>query len=136
MKKRKAKQQKKNSFYRSGLEKALAERLPKEFEYEPFAVPYVTHRKYTPDFVCGSCFIEAKGFFRAGDTMKYKAIRDCIDGELIFVFSDGNKKLRKGSKITHSEWCIKENIKSFSIHECDELIKYIKERNYENSRNT
>lgn len=131
------KPKKKNkSYYRSGLEKALAERLPKEFEYEPFAVPYVTHRKYTPDFVCGSCLIEAKGFFRAGDTMKYKAIRDSIDGELIFVFSDGNKKIRKGSKMTHFQWCDKENMKSFSIDECEELIKYIKERNYENSSNT
>jgi len=118
----------KKSYYRSGLEKALAEKLPKDFEYEPFAVPYVTHRKYTPDFVCGNFLIECKGFFRAGDTMKYKAIRDSIEnGELIFVLSDRNKKVRKGSKMTMGQWCDKEGLQHFTVDEHKQLVDYIKE---------
>tara|TARA_R110002153_G_C13115999_1_gene478213 strand:- start:326 stop:712 length:387 start_codon:yes stop_codon:yes gene_type:complete len=123
----------KRGYYRSGLEKALAEKLPKDFEYEPYAVPYVTHRKYTPDFVNGKFLIECKGFFRAGDTMKYKAIRDCIDGELIFVLSDRNKKVRKGSKMTMGQWCDKEGLAHFLVDEHRELLNHIKLRVKENT---
>lgn len=38
--------------YRSGLEKNFAKLMPKgRFLYEPYDIPYVTHRKYKPDFV-------------------------------------------------------------------------------------
>ena len=40
------------SVYRSGLEKKFAKLMPKgRFLYEPYDIPYVTHRKYKPDFV-------------------------------------------------------------------------------------
>ena len=75
--------------YRSGLERALGDKLPSEdFEYEPYSIPYTMNRKYKPDFVCGDTLIECKGFFRAGDTMKYKSIRDCYKGSIIFVLSE------------------------------------------------
>jgi len=112
--------------YRSGLEKALAKQLPSEFEYEPFRIPYVINKKYCPDFVFGKFLIECKGFFRVGDTQKYKAIRDYLtDYELIFVWSDPNKKIRKGSKLTLGGWCDKENIKHYTVAEAKELIKYV-----------
>ena len=122
---------KKDNYFRSGLEKALAENLPKYFKYESASLPYVMHRKYIPDFVVDDVdglknfYIECKGFFRAGDTLKYKSIRDSIDGEIIFVISDPNKKVRKGSKMSMGQWCEKENIKHYTVKQYQDLIKYI-----------
>ena len=58
---------KKNGRFRSGLESALYDQLNKEFEYEPYRLPYTIHRKYVPDFVHDGkkILIEAKGYFRA-----------------------------------------------------------------------
>lgn len=127
---------KKDNYYRSGLEKALARNLPKDFEYEPTSIKYTMVRKYIPDFVKGKYLIECKGFFRAGDTMKYKAIRDSIEGELIFVLSDPNKKVRKGSKMTMGQWCEKEGLACFTVSQHRELVKYIQEKEDEDSCNT
>ena len=81
--------------YRSGLEKKFAEALPRKFmAYEPFDMPYTVHRHYKPDFVYKDwMLVECKGFFREGDTLKYKSIRDCLeeDQELVFLLSDPNK---------------------------------------------
>ena len=110
------------------MEEALAKLiLRRGFEYEPFAAPYTVHRKYTPDFVHQGTgiMIEAKGYFRVGDTMKYKAIRDTIDAELVFVLSDPNKKVRKGSKLTMGQWCDKEGFEFFTVHQHEELVKYV-----------
>tara|TARA_A100001015_G_C14918928_1_gene683500 strand:- start:390 stop:776 length:387 start_codon:yes stop_codon:yes gene_type:complete len=124
----------KKTIYRSGLESVIAQALAGHgFKYEPFSVPYVTHRKYTPDFVKGKYLIEAKGFFRAGDTMKYKAIRDCIDGELIFILSDPYRKVRKGSKMSMGQWCEKEGIAYFGVPDIDKLLKYIGDKDESNS---
>ncbi len=114
--------------FRSGLEKTFAALYPKkEFVYEPFDIPYTTHRKYKPDFVHTPTgkLIECKGFFRQGDTLKYKAIRDCSDNELIFVLSDPFKKVRKGAKITMAQWCDKEGFKYFTVQQKDELMNYV-----------
>ena len=118
----------KDSIYRSGLEASFAAIAPKrKFKYEPFDVPYVMHRKYKPDFVHTrtGTLLELKGFFRTGDTMKYKAIRDCIDNELIFVLSDPNKKLRKGAKMTMGQWCDKEGFKHYTLNDFDKLMDYV-----------
>jgi len=88
--------------------------LPKKAEYEAYKVPYVTHRHYIPDFTLklkkGIVHFECKGFFRVGDTQKYKAIRDSLESieELVFVLYSPHKKVRKGGKITMAEWCEKE----------------------------
>ena len=116
------------SKFRSGLEKTFAALYPKkEFVYEPFDIPYTTHRKYKPDFVHTPTgkLIECKGFFRQGDTLKYKAIRDCSDTELIFVLSDPFKKVRKGAKITMAQWCDKEGFKYFTVQQKEELMNYV-----------
>ena len=48
----KSKRSRKQSIYRSGLEKRFAQSAPKRrYLYEPYDVPYVMHRKYKPDFV-------------------------------------------------------------------------------------
>ena len=114
--------------YRSGLEATFAKILPKrQFSYEPYNVPYVMYRNYKPDYVHKKTgiMIECKGFFRAGDTMKYKSIRDSSDKELIFLLSDPNKKIRKGAKMTMGQWCDKENFKFFTKAETKELVNYV-----------
>lgn len=115
--------------YRSGLEQNFAKAVPRKmFEYEPCAMPYVMHRKYTPDFVYKHYLIECKGYFRVGDTMKYKSIRESMtDNELIFVLSDPNKKLRKGAKMTMGQWCDKEGFKHYTLHNIESMLQYIKE---------
>jgi hypothetical protein len=83
------------------------------------------HRKYKPDFVDKKTgdYIETKGFFRAGDTQKYTAIRDSIQPiKLIFVLSDPNKKVRKGSKITMGQWCHKEGFEFYTV---DEYVDHV-----------
>lgn len=118
----------KHGIYRSGLEKTFAKEAPRGlFAYEPERIPYVVHRFYLPDFVHtpSGIMIECKGFFRVGDTQKYKAIRDTIDQELVFVFSDPNKKLRKGSKMTLGQWCEKEGLAYFTVNQMEDLINYV-----------
>ena len=129
------KTRKKHGIYRSGLEKAFAKEAPRKFfEYEPFHLPYIVPRTYTPDFVHreSGILVECKGFFRVGDTQKYKAIRDTIEKdldyrELVFVFSDPNKKLRKGSKMTLGQWCEKEGFVYFTVSQMEDLIAYIEQ---------
>ena len=104
--------------FRSGLESALYDKLNKEFKYEPYKLPYIISKKYLPDFVHEDkkILIEAKGYFRVGDTQKYTSIRDSIENwELVFVLSDPNKKVRKGSKMNMAEWCDKENMKWYTL---------------------
>jgi hypothetical protein len=100
--------------------------VPKRrYLYEPYDVPYVMHRKYKPDFVDKKTgdYIETKGFFRTGDTQKYTSIRDSIKPiKLIFVLSDPNKKVRKGSKITMGQWCHKEGFEFYTV---DEYVEHV-----------
>lgn len=119
--------------YRSGLEQRFAEAAPRgKFSYEPYKVPYQVYRDYIPDFVhnaCnGKCFmVECKGYFRQGDTQKYKAIRDSIpeDMELVFLLSDEYKKVRKGSKMTMGQWCAKEGLAYFTMKTVDKLFEHM-----------
>jgi len=117
-------------FFRSGLEREFSLKIPKNsMEYEPFQLPYTIHRNYTPDFVYGNNkLIECKGFFREGDTMKYKAIRDSIsqnNQELIFLLSNPNKKVRKGGKMTMGQWCSKEGLAFYTLDTVDELMRHV-----------
>lgn len=97
--------------HRSGLECRLHKHFGKEVEYEPFKVDYVVHKSYTPDFVSvgtSDTWYEAKGFFRPGDTIKYKAIRNQFpDKRLVFIFSNPHKPTRKDVKSTHADWAEK-----------------------------
>ena len=115
--------------FRSGLESAFSDAVSNEkFLYEPYRIPYIINKKYIPDFICErtGAMIECKGFFRVGDAQKYKAIRDEIDRPLIFLFSDSNKKLRKGSKMTLGQWCDKEKIPHFTLRTVDKLLEHLK----------
>ena len=109
--------------YRSLFEQDMGQVLEAEgFEYEPYKIPYWTPGNYTPDFVLGDILVEAKGYFRPGDTKKYKAIRDALkeeggSRELVFLLQYPGKRVRKGTKLTMSDWCEKENIEWFDIPE-------------------
>ena len=118
----------KKSTFRSTFEEDVAKIL-KEFNYEPFTVPYIISRSYRPDFVdpSGLYLIECKGYFRDGDTKKYTSIRDSLPKgqESIFVLMQPNKKIRKGAKMTMSQWCDKEGILWYNIETLQELISYV-----------
>ncbi|MDC3289281.1 hypothetical protein OAV17_03485 [Gammaproteobacteria bacterium] len=118
----------KRSKFRSTFEEDVSKIL-KEFNYEPFTIPYTIARSYRPDFVdvSGLYLIECKGYFRDGDTKKYTSIRDSLpEGqELIFVLMQPNKKIRKGAKMTMSQWCDKEGILWYNIDTLQELISYV-----------
>ena len=110
--------------YRNNFEANIGEKLV-DWNYEPYHIPYVTKRKYIPDFTKGNILVEAKGYFRVGDTQKYKAIRDSLfSQELVFVLTNADKKVRKGSKITMGEWCDKEGFKWFTLKTLKELKRY------------
>jgi hypothetical protein len=122
--------QKKTRKFRSGLEEQFASLAPLgAFAYEPCKLPYRVPRIYCPDFVHKKTgvLIECKGFFRPGDTAKYKAIRDCVDEELIFVLSNPRKKVRKGAKMTMGEWCEKEGFSYFTPDQMEDLLDYVED---------
>ena len=111
--------------FRSKFEKDVSQHLH-GFLYEPFTVPYTIHRNYKPDFVheATGTLVECKGFFRDGDTKKYKSVRDSLpkDQRLVFVLMHPNKKIRKGATMTMAQWCDKEEIMWYTIDTLQELI--------------
>ncbi len=119
--------------FRSEFEKDVATQLqPFGFSYEPFQVPYEIPRKYTPDFVYEDSrgrgyLIECKGYFRAGDTQKYKAVSKSLPWtqELIFVLMKPNQKVSKSTKLTMAEWCDKHDILWYTIDTLKELVDYV-----------
>lgn len=117
--------------FRSALEQEFSKEVSRKgFDYEPYGVPYTVYRTYMPDFVHekAKVMVEVKGFFRVGDTLKYKSIRDTIieDGyELVFLLSNEHKKVRKGGKITMGQWCEKEGLKHYTLSTVHELVKYV-----------
>jgi len=115
--------------YRSTLESEVAKKLiPGGFEYEPKKVLYTSFHEYTPDFVLGDVFVEVKGFFRQGDTKKYKDVSDSlVFEELVFVLQKPHAKVRKGAKLTMAGWCDKHNIRWYTLDTLEDLVEYAKE---------
>lgn len=113
---------------RSGFEVACAEILEQVgFEYEPYRIPYHIEHGYIPDFAVGDILVECKGWFRPGDTQKYKAIRDALGDmgcTLVFLLQHPLKRVRKGAKLTMGGWCEKEGIPWFSLDNVEELINF------------
>jgi len=117
--------------YRSKLEKECHELLGKDWQYEPHRIAYIVRRNYTPDFVKGKYYIEVKGFFRVGDTQKYKAIAEQLRAEgkhLVFLMPQPDKRTRKGGKITYRDWCAKNDIAIFSTKEIKELKEWTRKQ--------
>lgn len=102
-----------NLEYRSKLEKQVAGQLGDTWTYEPCTHDYTISKKYKPDFVNGDTYIEVKGYFRVGDTQKYKALARKLDEDnimFIMLLQQPSKPVRKGSKLTMSQWCEKNSI--------------------------
>jgi len=105
--------------YRSGLEVDLDESLKQrgiDGEYEQHKIKYIkpaTNHTYTPDFrLPNGIFIETKGRFVADDRKKHILIKDQYpELDIRFVFQNSKNKLRKGSKTTYADWCIKYGFK-------------------------
>ena len=118
--------------YRSPMERRVHEVLP-SFEYEKLKLDYTTHRKYIPDFVDKKrkILLEVKGFFRQGDDKKYSSIKECHPAwRMIFVFSDPNKKARKGglprkdgTYLTLAEWATQNGWEYCTEHDLPEDLK-------------
>ena len=121
-------QRSRSAKFRSAFEEDVAKIL-KDFDYEPFTVPYTIQRSYRPDFVhsASGVLVECKGFFRDGDTKKYTSIRDSLPAgqRLVFVLMQPNKRIRKGAKMTMAQWCDKEGILWYNIETLQELIDYV-----------
>ena len=122
----------KSSKFRSGFEEDINKILqPCGFTYETDKIEYVVPRVYTPDFTFQSetstFHVEAKGYFRPGDTQKYKAVVNCLPAfqELVFILMRPDHKINKNTKSTMSQWCDKHNIKWFTIDTLEELVKYV-----------
>jgi hypothetical protein len=122
----------KSGKYRSRFENRCGDLLePEGFEYEPFRIPYEVKHRYTPDFVFTKgdehpeILVEAKGYFRPGDTQKYKAIKKCLNSnqELLFLLQSPTKQVRSGAKLTMAGWCNKEGIRWFC--NTSDVIRYV-----------
>lgn len=111
---------------RSRLEEEVAAVLePLGFEYESTRLAYHVPRLYTPDFTYSHVVIEVKGYFRAGDTQKYKAIRDSlVDKTFVMILQTPNKPVRKGSKLTMAEWCDRNDIEWHPADDLEELVRW------------
>ena len=90
-----------------------------QFDYEAEKLGYVipeSFHRYTPDFRLegknGIIYIETKGKLTPIECKKHllvKAQHEDID--LRFIFSNANKKLRKGSQTTYGMWAEKHGFK-------------------------
>ena len=101
--------------YRSGLEEVISNTL-KDFningEYEQHKINYIipaTDHTYTPDFrLPNGIFIETKGRFVVEDRKKHILIKEQHpELDIRFVFQNSKNKIRKGSKTTYADWCLK-----------------------------
>ena len=120
--------------FRSKLEGKVAKILGPQWEYEKGRVNYTMKRKYIPDFTWEDLVLEVKGFFRPGDQAKYLAINDALKAEgreLVFVFSQPSKPVRKGAKLTHGLWCEKHDIKYTSVAQLHEFLTVYEDEWYE-----
>ena len=105
----------KKHVYRSGLEEDLDNTLKSQGidgQYEQHKVVYAkpaTYHTYTPDFrLPNGIFIETKGRFVLADRQKHILIKQQNpDLDIRFIFQNSKNKIRKGSKTTYADWCIK-----------------------------
>lgn len=113
--------------FRSNFEAEVGTQLV-GWQYEPYQLAYKIAKNYTPDFVYGDVVVECKGYFRVGDVAKYLAINEeCKTRGLKFVFvlQDPKKRVRKGAKLTMSEWCEKHDIPWFTLDNLEEIKLYV-----------
>lgn len=115
---------KKTSQYKSLGEEKLHKILGSSWKYEGETIPYVLIKGYVPDFIKNNIYIEYKEYFRAGDTVKYIAVNYAMKSlkkKFVFCLKYPDKKVRRSSKITMSEWCDKHNIPWYTVETVSKL---------------
>jgi len=104
--------------YRSGLEKTVADQIKNrgirvKYEDVTSRISFIqpsSNRTYTPDFVLpNGIVVETKGRFMLDDRKKHIWIQEQTDIDIRFVFSNSKVKIRKGSKTSYADWCVKHN---------------------------
>ncbi len=101
--------------YRSGLEEDIDTILKQrgvDGQYEQHTISYIkpaTNHTYTPDFrLPNGIYVETKGRFVLEDRKKHLLIKQQNPNlDIRFVFQNSKAKIRKGSKTTYADWCIK-----------------------------
>jgi hypothetical protein len=101
--------------FRSGLEEQLHASLQErgvDGEYEQHKINYTipeSKHTYTPDFrLPNGIYVETKGRFVTDDRKKHLLIKQQHPHlDIRFVFQNSKNKIRKGSKTTYADWCIK-----------------------------
>jgi hypothetical protein len=101
--------------YRSGLEEQLDNTLKAngvDGQYEQHTIKYIvpaSDHTYTPDFkLPNGIYVETKGRFVLEDRKKHLLIKQQHPQlDIRFIFQNSKGKLRKGSKTTYADWCIK-----------------------------
>jgi hypothetical protein len=100
--------------YRSGVEEEVELALREQGlspEYESEKLPYVLHKKYTPDFKIGDVYIEVKGWWPSAERTKFLAVVMHNPRLRIFVaLQRPNTRLSKASRTTYAQWCEKYGI--------------------------
>ena len=78
--------------FRSGLEKNLSEKLDGQYLFEPYGLPYTTHRKYLPDFVHEDMAYTFEGyreaFLRDSDEVLILETLNITSEDLLNAFED------------------------------------------------
>jgi len=106
---------KKKLLTRNNLEEDVLRQLSKgalTVSYETARLPYTISRNYIPDFVVVlpsgyTFYVEVKGYFRAVDQTKMRAVKEANpDLDIRFLFQY-DKPVRKGAKMTYSDWADK-----------------------------
>jgi hypothetical protein len=104
--------------WRSGLEQDVQGDLNNRgvpYRYEEVKVRYskpATSHTYTPDFILpNGIVVETKGIFDVDDRKKHDLIRaQHPQIDIRFVFTRSKSPIRKGSKTTYGDWCLKRGI--------------------------
>jgi len=116
--------------YRSGLEHKVSQYLDDlniNYSYEGIKIEWedLAYRTYTPDFILhNNIIIETKGMFTAIDRRKHLCIKkQHPELDIRFVFTNSNRKLRKGAKSTYAQWCIRYDFRYFNRIIPEEWLK-------------
>lgn len=115
-KKKKVVKGKKFAPFKSALEKAISQKLPRaRWKYEPERIEYMLPKRYIPDFVVTTrsgkkIYLEVKGWMRWEDQQKMRAVKNSRpDLDIRFVFAADNRV--QTSEMRCSEWCDKYDFK-------------------------
>lgn len=118
--------------YRSGLEKVICDKLTEDnivYAYEETKVEWedLAYRTYTPDVILSNgVIVEIKGLFTPADRRKHLKIKKQHPQlDIRFVFENSRRKIRKGSKTSYADWCIRYG---FRYHDKEIPEDWIKEK--------